>query len=448
MVAHAPAQSKSVFETKLGTSAAFAPNPTLQQCANGTNPSAPITCAGGQWQNGNLNGSNSHYIEGESVSYRITFTGLAANSTGNTVLIEWDTTEGGKHALDYLTSYDRTEAGSNPCSGVTGCVLGSPSTFAIPLDPNVSGGGVTQIAGQNFTIWGGTITGVSSYTLTGTYGGTSSTGITLTFDVGADPDSVVIAFGGHISTRTDWGTGNSAIALSGSPYHMRVNGGANRSLSVEGVIFPGIVTIIKEVETFVGGDMATLEFPFTATNFGTGSFVLVDMNSQPADRMTNANILAFGATNTITVTEGIVLGWTLADLDCVETAGGAPNSNNTTVNLLTRTASIIVEEGETVVCTFKNLQITPTSATASVSGQVLTESGQPIGKARITLLNTATSELRVAQTNAFGYYSFEELPVGNFYVLTVGSKQYVFGNNPRSFVLMEDMEDVNFTAGN
>src|SRR5215216_167587 len=225
------------------------PAANLDQCANlGT------TCDTGtssQWQNGNLGQSQATYFEGDSVPYRSVFTGLEAGET-YTVVIEYDTTQSGKHAIDYLTSFDRTETTADPCSGVVGVPSCIESTFPIPLDPNVSGAGVTQLGGQVFSIYNGTITGTSAYTLTGTYGGNSSTSITLTFTASAD-GTAIIAWGGHIATRADWGQNNSAVAISGSPYHMRLAdftcsnvgncgvGQQDRSLSADAVVFPASI---------------------------------------------------------------------------------------------------------------------------------------------------------------------------------------------------------------
>jgi hypothetical protein len=72
---------------------------------------------GGAWQNGNLNQNQAHYFEGDSVPYRARFIGLDTAVT-HTMIIEWDTTENGRHALDYLTTYNRTETNANPCAGV------------------------------------------------------------------------------------------------------------------------------------------------------------------------------------------------------------------------------------------------------------------------------------------------------------------------------------------
>lgn len=137
----------------------------------------------------------------------------------NTLTISYDTTKDGKHALDYLTDYDRTESvNNNPCSGVAGCNLVSENTFPIPLDPDVTKGkdqilgnadDITQIPGS-FSIFGGTITGVSAYTLDGPYTGDSTRFITITFT--SDVVNPVMAWGGHIATRLNWGINKSANA--------------------------------------------------------------------------------------------------------------------------------------------------------------------------------------------------------------------------------------------
>jgi hypothetical protein len=90
--------------------------------------------------------------------------------------------------------------------------------------------------------------------------------------------------------------------------------------------------------------------------------------------------------------------------------------------------------------------IHPTSATAFVGGRVVDAFGRGISRAQVSVLNTATSNRITVTTNAFGYYSFGELEVGNFYMVTIGSKTYNFKNNQQMFQLFEDMNEVNFVA--
>src|SRR5436190_5440217 len=89
----------------------------IDQCSNGS--TAPGTSCPPGWQNGDLNGSNSHYAELDSVPFRVTLTNLTAGS--HTLVIQYDAIQGGKHAYDYLTNFGRTVSGVNPCDGVAGC---------------------------------------------------------------------------------------------------------------------------------------------------------------------------------------------------------------------------------------------------------------------------------------------------------------------------------------
>ena len=116
-------------------SAAPPPAADLDQCANGTLAS-PQLCAGAQWQNGNVNGNQAHWREGDSVPYRMKLTGLNTVTTQWTLVIGYDVTNSSKHALDYITSFDRTEhqPGNNPCSGQT-CSTSNFATLTIPDDP-------------------------------------------------------------------------------------------------------------------------------------------------------------------------------------------------------------------------------------------------------------------------------------------------------------------------
>ena len=171
------------------------PSANLDQCANDPAPSPHTNgcnANASEWVNGNLGASKSVYLEGDSVPYRLTFDNLSLSS--HTVTIEWDTTKSSKHALDYLTTFNRTVADANPCLGVAGC--GSPTTFAIPADPQVTGAGVTPVAGS-FKLFGGTITAVSAYSGGGLIfpAGDNSRRITITFD--ASVANPVLAWGGH-----------------------------------------------------------------------------------------------------------------------------------------------------------------------------------------------------------------------------------------------------------
>jgi hypothetical protein len=335
------------------------PSTNLDQFANGPLAS-PVPCTGGAWQNGNLNENQAYYLEGESVPYRAFIIDTTVG-IDYTITIQYDTTKDGKHALDFLTDFNRTETDADPCSDLSGVPSGAcadPHYADIPADPNITNSNI-QIPGQNFSIYNGEITAVSGYTLSGDYSGTSSTSITLTF-TSTEGGTVVIAWGGHIAERKDWGDDNSAVAIPGSPYHMRLidftctdpincsAGNQDRLLSAGAVIYPGSITIIKDARP-----EGLTSFPFTASPSPLVDFSLVDngtsTNTKIFDEITNFT--------TYTVTENPPDYWDLTNIVCGVTSS---NGGSQSTNISTATATITLAEGENVTCTFTDVQQTGT----------------------------------------------------------------------------------------
>jgi uncharacterized repeat protein (TIGR01451 family) len=351
-------------------SAAGAANPSasLDQCANDPAPSSHLdgcNSSATQWVNGNLGSSKAVYLEGDSIPYRLTFSNLSTSGTHN-VKIEWDTTKSSKHAIDYLTTFNQTVANANPCLGVTGC--SGFSTFAIPADPQVTGAGVTPIAG-NFRLYGGTITAVSAYSYsTGTgFTGDKSASIVISFS--ASVTNPVLAWGGHIATRQAWGSANSAVSIPGSPYHTRLldldgsGGNQDRSLSADAVIFPAHVTVIKHADV-----PSATAFGFTATGLTPATFSLTDNSSSTDPQQGFGDIITFGSKS---VAESTPLpGYKLTGITCTEDM-----TQNTTTSINSGgaggSASIGLEEGENVTCTFTNTAQNP----ALTITKVATETG-------------------------------------------------------------------------
>lgn len=210
---------------------------------------------------------------------------------------------------------------------------------------------------------------------------------------------------------------------------------------------PGIVTIIKQVASIGGGTASTSSFGYSTTNLGTSTFALVDNNAQPADRYVNPNIVPLESAGDITVTEGAMSGWTLTSIQCVETPGdGMSNIQNSTVNLASRQATIKVEPGESVTCSFNSQELAPSAAPANVSGRAVDGNGRGLKNVRLIMQNPATGERSSVMTNSFGYYTFFNLMTGNFYTVTASSKRYVFDQETQSFVLNDNLTGVNFVG--
>lgn len=87
----------------------------------------------------------------------------------------------------------------------------------------------------------------------------------------------------------------------------------------------------------------------------------------------------------------------------------------------------------------------PTASNASISGRVLMANGNGIANANVVLTD-ANGQSRVVSTNAFGFYQFEEVAVGQTVVLTVKSKRFVFSAPTRIINVGEDIFEANFIA--
>ena len=390
------------------------PSANLDQCANDPAPSPSsdgCDTNANQWVNGNLGASKSLYLEGDSISYRMLFDNLDTTIPHN-VTIEWDTTKSSKHAIDYIDSFNQSVLDANPCLGVSGC--GAPSPFSIPADPQVTGAGVTPLAG-NLTIYGGTITAVSAYSGgAGFPTGDNSRRITITFT--ASQVNPVLAWGGHIATRKDWGLLDSAIDIPGSPYHTRLidldgsGGNQDRSLSAEAVVFPASITIIKAATP-----EGSTSFPFTASPSPLANFSLVD-DGTLANTQVFSGIQNF---TTYSVSESVPSGWSLTGIVC-----SVSDANGGTQSISGATVTIVLKEGELVTCTYSDQQLpahlklvkvvtNDNGGTAVATDFTLSAAGPtPISGAGGAESDVTAGTYALSETNVSGYTASSWVCVG------------------------------------
>lgn len=380
----ADARATAVMAAANGTVVRTAPgrgSGTLDQCANGpsTTPGViGLTCV--SWVNGNLNSSKASYREGDSVPYRLRMSGVPTTGS-NTVIIEWDTTASGQHALDYITRFNAAVTGADPC--MDGACSGAPTMplYPIPLDPAITEGTnqpsqmmpgrlafyTAQNGTQHFAMWGGTITSVSSIRTVGSYIGSAMTEVTITFT--ASIPNPVLAWGGHIATRMDWGAAYSAVAINGSPFHTRLQalngagGNQDRALSNDAAVFPATISITKAVNTSANaGDFtfgASPAVPDGTTPVSAFSLPYLVDTTLNYTRVFNQIYIPTG-TQTYAFSEtGMPLNWTLQSVACQKVAGSGSFS------VANNVATINAQEGDTFACTFTNaapVQVTLTKA--------------------------------------------------------------------------------------
>lgn len=91
------------------------------------------------------------------------------------------------------------------------------------------------------------------------------------------------------------------------------------------------------------------------------------------------------------------------------------------------------------------IPLAPTAANATLGGRVTKANGNGIDKARITLTDSSGATKR-AITNSSGYYRFEDVPVGQAYVVSVQHKIFRFVPPTIIVNLNESREDLDFVA--
>jgi uncharacterized repeat protein (TIGR01451 family) len=324
----------------------------LDQCANGgvgpplvLAPCLVGTLAGTSysgWVTGDVNSSKAHWKEGQFISYRATITGLSSGS--HDLVIDYETVHGSTHALDYIGSYDATEttsptasagnrndnnpcfdtlgpgggsgctspgirstpaattpvpsarlAGEKTCAGASGLPNFTPAQIPGTIDlfaPTAAGAGMTSSAAQY----------VSENVVSGT--GQCDTQMSITFTLSGTAPSggwtVELTWGGHIASALDWGVGNSASSISGSPYHMALvsldrasTGAQDRALAESAVAGPPtIATQVSKTSISLGGsltDTATLTGS-AGTVTGTVQFQLCSNTTTACPQITGTNI--------------------------------------------------------------------------------------------------------------------------------------------------------------
>jgi hypothetical protein len=406
------------------------------ECQNGALAS-PVQCSGANYTTGSLQKNNSHYFEGDSIPYQITLA-APANSTGNTVTLTWDTSRSGVHALDFLTSYDRTETvanGNDPCTG-TGADCALKTTYAIPTDAAAGG---HQIAGV-FTMFGGTITGNSAYSLSAATG-TSSNSITLTFSMGPNAGVAILAVASHASTRTDWGNGNGSVNIQGAPFHFDA-GGNSMNVTVGALTAQSTINIVKLVHNLNGTNSNPgVSFSFTSNGGPLGNFLLVDSNplanAGGVKSATTTNFTQFTVVENVTPGSG----YTFSQGACTVDGGGFPVAATASMDQTTRVSTITPAEGNTITCTYENGGSNTTAARVTVAGRVMSSDGRGLSGVKVSLTD-ARGGTRSVATNAFGYYTFDNVEVGQAYFVSAATRRS--SSAARYLALTDARDDVDF----
>jgi hypothetical protein len=425
----APDEMRNVVEvtTSIGTTIAesqieapetLAGDSSIQvfdQCQNGAPPSTATNCPDG-WTNGVLNATHSHYAEDDVVPQRLVLSLATGEAlTGHTVTITYLSSRAGVHAYDSLATWNFTQTTADQCQSLVfpECPGGTATTFPIPLDPAATG---HQLTGQDFTMFGGTITGVSGYTQT-TVGQEVHTSITVTFDFAVATTDVMLLWGGHLAAQVGprgWGVGLGASSISGASIHMDISeldgtSIGNRTNPISpGAILPQVTPTdtptLTETPTLTPTSTPTVTNTptnsptSTATTTNTPTFTNTPTDTAtetPTETATNTPTPTNSPTETPTLTNTPTNTPTMTNTP-TDTPSSTPTVTNTPTNTATETPTETATDTPTETATntptpTNSPTETPTATNTSTNTPTETATSTPTDTATNTPTDTATA---------------------------------------------------------
>ena len=277
------------------------------------------------WTSGNVSG----YTEGDTINFRFSVTATAVGS--GTFEIRYTANNGCDF---FIQSFGLGNVGIST---------------APPVSP--TGSNISLTLGSN-TLVGGTWVQVVNVAATGVATVTGSYHLT-------------------IATNASTCTSNGATGITGETGGVQVSGRQN--VPVSGTFKPiptGSITIIKDAQP--EGDQS---FAFGATGSGVSGFSLVDDGT-----VANTKTFSDLTPGNYSVMETVPIGWHLSGLVC--TGGGT----NTSTSVESATATIGLDQDETVVCTFTN-----TRASGSLELKKALDPSDDPGLFDLTIAGVATA---------------------------------------------------------
>jgi hypothetical protein len=241
----------------ISSSLSLAQQIKFEQGKNGSWSSAinPVS-----WTTEHLYDANAHFVEGQSIPYRTTIYSLSPGT--HTVILEWDNRKDNKSAIDFVTSYQRISETVNPLKGLSGA-FDAPTFFTIPAPTKnrlVTGANGAQQqplyrfnqlpeSEKKIALYNGTPISISYIQEGDPTKSYATTKLKLEFKViGKYSRNVVIAWGGHVARRADWGASNISSDKYNALYRSRVVTLNTKSCNLDLYTKTGAVTFIPTCE--------------------------------------------------------------------------------------------------------------------------------------------------------------------------------------------------------
>ncbi len=259
----------------------------------------------------------------------------------------------------------------------------------------------------------------------------------------------------QIFTGTGFTVADNGGRVASSCSTVAVSGVTGSSRTVRAVSFTGIHSWIGDTEIRVyppsaapppstAGSVVISSPPDGRACNYNGTYRFTDQATQSIDAAT------VGCTTATNVTPGDYRtstyggGTNPGPVTLLTTSFGTLTPAQVNGNWLVCMFDFAAPDGGTITSTSIQFAV-PTAAGASISGRVLEGKGIGISGA-IVILTDSQGTSRTAKSNTFGYYRFDDLPVGQNYVLSVSSKRHEFDNPQRVINLGESIADMDFVA--
>jgi Carboxypeptidase regulatory-like domain len=91
--------------------------------------------------------------------------------------------------------------------------------------------------------------------------------------------------------------------------------------------------------------------------------------------------------------------------------------------------------------------LAPTAAEVTIGGRIVAADGRGIRNVLVTMVRSNGAS-RTAISSAFGYFRFADVAAGETYVFSVSAKRFTFDQPTTVRSIVEDADDLIFTANN
>lgn len=217
-----------------------------------------------------------------------------------------------------------------------------------------------------------------------------------------------------------------------------------------------------------GGTITPIRYGGCFTNntgLTLGSFTVQYAGEQWRAGTAASDSLVFEySTNATSLTSGAYVDEPALNFNSIVSGGGSLNGNDAANRrIISSTISANLSPNETIWIRWTDVDVsgsdhglaiddlvlTPMALTAAgvtIAGQVKNVRGTGIRRALIMLSGGDLAAPLYQMTDDSGYYRFEEISVGNTYILSVFAKKYVFAQPTVVLSLNESVGDLDFTA--